>query len=81
MTGSKWAASMSTLVVEPPTSDDSPPMTPAMARGVSDAVDDEQVLGVRVRSTSSRVVRVSPARARRVPIDPDRVSRSKACSG
>ena len=46
MIGSKWAASISTSVVVPVTSEVAPPMTPAMASGVSAAVGDEQVLGV-----------------------------------
>jgi hypothetical protein len=80
-TASKCAASMSTSVVVDDTSVLSPPMTPAMAIGVSPESVMSRSSGDRARSTSSRVVIRSPVRARRTTIDSPRRARSKACSG
>jgi hypothetical protein len=75
------AASISTRVVSPETSEMSPPITPAIPLGPS-ASHTRAISSVKVRSTPSRVVIFSPARARRTMIcRPRTLSRSNACSG
>ena len=75
------AASISTRVVLGPTSERAPPMIPAIEVGPW-ASSISTVEESSVRSTSSRVVIVSPSRARRtVSFAPDTRSASKACSG
>jgi hypothetical protein len=63
------------------TSEIRPPITPAMPLGPS-ASQTSAISESKVRSTPSRVVIVSPSRARRTTIARPRTSsRSKACSG
>jgi hypothetical protein len=68
-TGSKCAASMTTCVVVAESSVVCPPMTPARPIGPESSVISRSS-GDSVRSTSSRVVRVSPSAARRTRIGP-----------
>ena len=56
-------------------------MTPAMASGCSPPSVMSRSSVCRVRSTSSRVVSISPARARRTTTEPESRSTSKAWSG
>ena len=75
------ADSMSTRVVLAETSETWPPMIPAIPEGPSPSHTSAASL-VNVRSTPSRVVIVSPSRARRTTMRPPRTrSRSKAWSG
>ena len=63
------AASISTRVVAPDTSERCPPMTPAMPVGPP-ASSMMRMSGSSVRSTSSSVVIRSPSRARRMMSEP-----------
>ncbi len=75
------AASISTRVVLPETSEIWPPMIPAMPDGPS-ASATTAIDGSSLRSTSSSVLNRSPSRARRTMIAlPRTSSRSNACSG
>ena len=75
------AASISTRVVVPRTSERSPPIRPAIEVGPSSSAIS-RTLGSSVRSTSSSVVIFSPSRARRtVSLPPATRSKSKACNG
>ena len=75
------AASTSTRVVVSETSDTWPPITPPMPVGPSGSVI-RHISSVNVRSTSSRVVMVSPSRALRTMIFPPRtLSRSNVWMG
>ena len=76
-TGSKCAASISTLTVSSAISVSAPPMTPAIPRTRSAPSSVmRRSSGSRVRSTSSSVVCLSPALARRTTIGPRILSRS-----
>jgi hypothetical protein len=75
------AASIRTLVVLSETSEIRPPMTPAMPLGPS-ASQTSAISSLKLRSTPSSVVIVSPSRARRTRMRlPRTSSRSNACSG
>ena len=74
-TGSKFADSTTIVVVASVTSVAAPPMTPARPMGPESSVMSRSS-GSSSRSLPSRVVRVSPARARRTTISPESVSAS-----
>ena len=74
-TGSKFADSTTIVVVASVTSVAAPPMTPARPMGPESSAMSRSS-GSSSRSLPSRVVRVSPARARRTTISPESVSAS-----
>ncbi len=79
---SKYADSSRISLVVSDTSEVEPPMIPAIACGTRSASQISRSSPVRVRSTSSRVVMVSPWLARRTTIPwPARRERSNACNG
>ena len=79
---SKYADSSRISVVASDTSEVEPPMMPATACGTRAASQMSRSSGVSSRSTSSRVVIVSPAVAVRTTMPrPPSLARSKACSG
>ena len=69
-----------TSVVAAEISVDAPPITPASAIGPRSSVITRSS-GSRARTAPSRVVSFSPGSARRTPIGPASLARSKACSG
>ena len=81
--GSQYAASRATVRVESPTSLEAPPMIPARASGASGpATTPTGTRSARSRSTPSRVVTRSPARAQRTcKRPPGTRARSNACVG